>query len=115
MLVRPVLPGPLVFRHLLASAVITSQQPRVGDGFEGKDGEAGAELILFREYAQPFNFSRNDDDVTFTTPSHSAVQGLLVDGYADVVLQLTTGVRSTLSKLLFYTEDCPQVRLLLRA
>ena len=109
--VRPIIPGPLVLRDLLASAVVsTSHLWRVGDKFHSGDREPEAELVLFREYAQPFNFTRNEDSVAFTTPTYGDVQASLMDGYADVVLHLSTGTRSSLSKVLLYTEDCPQVR-----
>lgn len=47
--------------------------------------------------------------MAFTTPTYEHVQDSLHDGYASVVLRVASGARVNVSRLLLYTDDCPQV------
>ena len=86
----------MAFRHLLATATLCPHDEQ-------------SELKLFREYVQPFNFSRGNDGVTFITPTYDRVRDSLDDGYASIVLRMASGARVNVSKLLLYTDDCLQV------
>jgi hypothetical protein len=63
----------------------------------------------YRELVQPYNFSRENSRVTFLTPTGQQVQKMLdSDGYVPIELEAPTGTKTTIRRLLLYTEDCPR-------
>ena len=94
-LLHPISAGPLMFRRLLGSALIVDA-----------DDEA-TNCTLFREYVQPYNFTRTKTGASFLTPTHREVKGALVGGYANISLYMASGTAANVTRLLFLTEDCP--------
>ena len=94
-LLHPISVGPLMFRRLLGSALIVDA-----------DDEA-TNYTLFREYVQPYNFTRTKTGASFLTPTHREVKGALVGGYANISLYMASGTAANVTRLLFLTEDCP--------
>ena len=89
-------PGPLIFRRVIASAVITDPV------------DALTQFTLYRELAQEYNFSRTDNHVSFITPTEEQTRHALDGGYVPIVPQTTIGTTANVTKLLLYTADCPQ-------
>ena len=89
-------PGPLAFRQLLGAAVVLDPH------------EPGNNFSIFREYVQPYNFSRGAAAVSFITPTYERVRDELDSGnYATITLTMSTGTAVNATKLLFYSADCP--------
>ena len=72
----------------------------------------GTNYTIIREQVQRYNFSRSSGSgglsvVSFITPTGEENERD-ADGYADVVVLRSDGVAARVSRLLYYTEDCPQ-------
>ena len=91
--VRSILPGSMVGRVVLGSALVTI---------------ANVTYEVFRESVQPFNFSfEADNSISFITPTWQ--DNLTENGYALVEIRASAGPRTVLSNSLFYTESCPSI------
>ena len=90
----PILPGPMIGREVLGSALVTIEN---------------VTYFVFREAVQPFNFSAAaNDSFSFITPRHRPDMNLS-NGYAVVALRTSSGPQAILSDSLFYTESCPDI------
>jgi hypothetical protein len=92
--VRSILPGSMVGRAVLGSALVTIDN---------------VTYEVFRESVQPFNFSFvASDSISFITPTWD--ENLTDEnGYALVEIRASAGPRLVLSDSVFYTESCPSI------
>jgi hypothetical protein len=97
--VRRVLPGPMRNRQILGFAEVHVEN---------------STILLIREVVQRWNYSVDGDDesgeytIQFFSPSVMDVQPDK-EGYVDITVTTAQGTSATVSKLLFYSEDCPQM------
>ena len=96
---RKVLPGPLLDRRVLASALVVDPV------------DPDKTFTLIREYVQPYNFSNDGTRLTFLTPTYPQIAEQLNGPdrkYATITISVRgSGTALNVTQLLYVTEDCP--------